>query len=377
MIRRVFDLLDNKAKAVSASATPSDAAAERAPGYVVRVAMLEIHNGNVRDLLMPLPAHQQLQTPAPAASGAGTGTAAGASVGAGGSVTDGTDAKGVATTAAAAAGARGAQHAPTIAATAVAAGWNGNASSSSLDVRRGADGMMEVVGLTWREIRRDGDGYEREQGQEAGDPDTVLKVLKEGSANRATAPTNMTQHSSRSHLIVLVDVIGVGAAGAEGSAVPSMTIPASRGVASQTQRRAAGTHVGSQGGHTTASGGSAHSEGPPQSQQQLSPANGNSSSTSMSAFGRGRLMLVDLAGSERVKKSEVREKELVEAQHINKSLSALGDVLEALDRKSKFVPYRNSRLTFLLQVKAISMSCIHRSHRTNAFASLRVVPPVC
>lgn len=97
----------------------------------------------------------------------------------------------------------------------------------------------------------------------------------------------------------------------------------------------------------------------------------------MSAFGRGRLMLVDLAGSERVKKSEVREKELVEAQHINKSLSALGDVLEALDRKSKFVPYRNSRLTFLLQVKAISMSCIHRSHRTNAFASLRVVPPVC
>ena len=51
-------------------------------------------------------------------------------------------------------------------------------------------------------------------------------------------------------------------------------------------------------------------------------------------------MLVDLAGSERVKLSGVTGNAMKEAQHINKSLSALGDVMEALDTKAKFVPYR-------------------------------------
>lgn len=41
--------------------------------------------------------------------------------------------------------------------------------------------------------------------------------------------------------------------------------------------------------------------------------------------------------------------QLKEAQNINRSLSALGDVINALGSGNKHVPYRNSKLTFLLQ----------------------------
>jgi hypothetical protein len=62
----------------------------------------------------------------------------------------------------------------------------------------------------------------------------------------------------------------------------------------------------------------------------------------------GRLHLVDLAGSERVSRSEAAGDHLKEAQHINKSLSALGDVVAALLEKRAHVPFRNSKLTRLL-----------------------------
>lgn len=133
----------------------------------------------------------------------------------------------------------------------------------SLDIRQG-DNRVEVAGLTK---------------ETAVDVNEVLAALDKGNANRATSATNLNEQSSRSHMILQIEVTsGVGDAK-----------------------------------HTAI------------------------------------LYLVDLAGSERVRKSEVEGKAMKEAQHINKSLSALGNVMEALDQKASHVPYRDSKLTYLLR----------------------------
>lgn len=99
--------------------------------------------------------------------------------------------------------------------------------------------------------------------------------------------------------------------------------------------------------------------------QRASATLQNSQNTASTSVRVGRLNLVDLAGSERVSLSGAQGETLVEAQNINLSLALLGDVLAALSRNSlrrdqgtqsprsggslEPVPYRNSKLTYLLK----------------------------
>lgn len=71
---------------------------------------------------------------------------------------------------------------------------------------------------------------------------------------------------------------------------------------------------------------------------------------------QGRLYLTDLAGSERAKKTKNRGKRLQEGAHINKSLLALGNCINALAGGARYVNYRDSKLTRLLK-EALSGKC--------------------
>ena len=64
---------------------------------------------------------------------------------------------------------------------------------------------------------------------------------------------------------------------------------------------------------------------------------------------KGKLNLVDLAGSEKISQTGVTGNKLEEAKKINLSLSALGNVIKALTDKAEHIPYRDSKLTRLLQ----------------------------
>jgi Kinesin motor domain len=136
---------------------------------------------------------------------------------------------------------------------------------SSLEIRRDKDGRVEVPNLTKENVTSISE---------------VMTLLKRGNSNRATASTDLNEHSSRSHMVLSVDV---------------------------------------------------------------------ESGLGKSSMNKGTLYLVDLAGSERVRKSNVEGENLKEAGFINKSLSALGNVMEALDRRASHIPYRDSKLTSLLQ----------------------------
>lgn len=93
----------------------------------------------------------------------------------------------------------------------------------------------------------------------------------------------------------------------------------------------------------------------------------------------GKIVLVDLAGSEKVEKTGAEGRVLDEAKTINKSLSALGNVINALTAaKPNHVPYRDSKLTRILQdalggSSRAALLCCCSSNSSNAPESLSTI----
>lgn len=149
----------------------------------------------------------------------------------------------------------------------------------------------------------------------------LQSIFDEGSKNRKVASTKMNAESSRSHLIISVVI--------------------------ETTNKVTGAIV--RGKVTYVSSGpkwSGFTNGSSTPRFHTIRSSMWQQLYYRTAF---QLSLVDLAGSERAAKTGATPEQLKEAQSINKSLSALGDVISALSSEASYVPYRNNKLTMLMQ----------------------------
>ncbi len=157
---------------------------------------------------------------------------------------------------------------------------NNDTEEAEAENKRAGGRGVDLPGLEVR-LGKDGSFVEGLSEWDVAGEEEVLALIEKGQGLRKVASNNINEHSSRSHLVIIVKVYR------ENFVSGAMT--------------------------------------------------------------SGYMTLVDLAGSERLKTTGASGQRLREAQHINKSLSSLGDVISALGSGLKHVPYRNSKLTFLLQ----------------------------
>lgn len=227
-----------------------------------------------------------------------------------------------------------------------------NAAGQRRDVITTASGASQVPSLTYEPVSNASE---------------VMQIISSVQKLRAHCPTLVHTDSSRSHLIV---TLTVSSKSPNAVALARRLQSAKLDMRRSTQKewwsprcRRANLTTRNSSDELSASPASS-----PCSTPSLSPCPSPRNSISETPF-RTKLQLVDLAGSECVGMSGVSGAALWESSCINRSLSALSDVLGALAEHRPHVPYRNSKLTHLLQdaiggdAKLLVMLCISPTQR--------------
>lgn len=239
--------------------------------------------------------------------------------------------------------------------------------ASRLDIVTSSEGATEIPSLVTRAVST---------------VQEVMALVYYGMQRRHEDATMVHAHSSRSHLIVQLTIYTITQAKPSSSsslssdAAPSppgtptrsrRTLPQpSAGHISRSQSPAPRSKAATRRSRSPAPGtaAAARSRSPSPTRNNNSSTNGNQIQSV-----KTKLQLVDLAGSECVGMSGVTGAALRETSHINKSLSALADVLGALSEHRSHIPYRNTRLTHMLQdtiggdAKLLVMLCVSPAQR--------------
>lgn len=155
----------------------------------------------------------------------------------------------------------------------------------------------------------------------------MVAVLQAGTVRRATAATGMNKQSSRSHAIFTI------------------TLEQRKLGPAKTERSVGPPSSGRNTGRETVNSGDDDEEGGGGGGGQ----DAEFEDEGYDDFLTAKLALVDLAGSERLKRTRAEGQRLKEGININKGLLALGNVISALSEGKAHIPYRDSKLTRMLQ----------------------------